>query len=157
VETKEIFDLFEKFEKSSLNEICIKQGDTEVLLKKGGGAAPVMQVQPPLQMPVQMPPQYHAPTPGVQEPPGQVPHKQDDTEIISSPMVGTFYRAPAPDAPPFVDPGTKVKNGDTLCILEAMKLMNELEVEFDCEVVNILVENGKMVEFGTPLFEVRRI
>ena len=71
-------------------------------------------------------------------------------------MVGTFYRAPAPDAPPFVDVGAKVKKGQTLCILEAMKLMNELEVEFDCEIVKILVENGKMVEFGTPLFEVKK-
>jgi acetyl-CoA carboxylase biotin carboxyl carrier protein len=153
VETKEIFDLFERFEKSSLNEISIKQGDMEVVLKKGGDAAPLLQAQPVAQSPLQ----YIPSMAGQHEKHNQVPHKQTDTEIISSPMVGTFYRAPAPDAPPFVESGSKVKNGDTLCILEAMKLMNELEVEFDCEIVNILVENGKMVEFGTPLFEVRRI
>ncbi len=78
-------------------------------------------------------------------------------ELIKAPLVGTFYRSPAPDAPSFVEKGDQVKKGQTLCILEAMKLMNEFQAEFDLEVVDILVENGKMVEFGTPLFEVRRV
>ena len=79
-----------------------------------------------------------------------------DTEFIRAPLVGTFYRAPAPDAPPFVEKGDTVKKGKPLCILEAMKLMNEFQAEFDLEIVAILVDNGKMVEFGAPLFEVRR-
>jgi acetyl-CoA carboxylase biotin carboxyl carrier protein len=154
MDTKDIFDLFERFEKSSLSEISIKQGDMEVVLKKGGELPSVQHIQPPVNIPVHH--QY------VQEAKPQAQHDQNterkpDTELITSPMVGTFYRAPAPDAPPFVDIGSKVKTGDTLCILEAMKMMNELEAELDCEIVKILVENTKMVEFDTPLFEVRRI
>jgi len=78
-------------------------------------------------------------------------------ELIKSPMVGTFYQAPSPDSPPYVRVGDKVKKGDTLCILEAMKIMNELEAEFDCEILEILVEDGQPVEFDTPLFRVKRL
>ncbi|MEN9810299.1 MAG: hypothetical protein RLZZ488_1866 [Pseudomonadota bacterium] len=74
---------------------------------------------------------------------------------ISSPFVGTFYRSPSPDSPVYVDVGSKVKKGQTLCIVEAMKLMNEIEAEMDGEVVGILVENAKPVEFGTPLFVIK--
>lgn len=74
---------------------------------------------------------------------------------ISSPFVGTFYRSPSPDSPFFVDVGTRVKKGQTLCIVEAMKLMNEIESELDGEVVAILIDNAKPVEFGTPLFVIR--
>lgn len=74
---------------------------------------------------------------------------------ISSPFVGTFYRSPSPDSPVFVEIGSKVKKGQTLCIVEAMKLMNEIEAEMDGEVIGILVENAKPVEFGTPLFVIK--
>ena len=80
-----------------------------------------------------------------------------DTDFIRAPLVGTFYRAPAPDAPPFVEKGDMVKKGKPLCVLEAMKLMNEYQAEFDLEIVAVLVDNGNMVEFGAPLFEVRRV
>lgn len=78
-------------------------------------------------------------------------------EIIKSPIIGTFYRAASPDAPPFADPGMKIKKGQKLCIIEAMKMMNALESEFDCEIVRILVNNGDMVEFDQPLFEVKNL
>ena len=78
-------------------------------------------------------------------------------ELIRAPAVGTFYRQPAPDAPNFVHEGDTVKKGQTLCILEAMKLMNELPAEFDCEIVRVLVDNGTMVAYNDPLFEVKRI
>ncbi len=74
---------------------------------------------------------------------------------VCSPFVGTFYRSPSPDSPVFVEIGTRVKKGQTLCIVEAMKLMNEIEAEADGEVVSILVENAKPVEFGTPLFIIK--
>jgi len=74
--------------------------------------------------------------------------------LIASPMVGTFYRAPAPNAPPFVEVGEPVKKGQTLCIVEAMKLMNEIESEADGVIKEILVENGKPVEFGQRLFTI---
>ena len=73
-------------------------------------------------------------------------------QIVKSPMVGTFYRSPNPESPAFTDPGKTVKVGDTLCIIEAMKLMNEIESEFAGTVREILVENGQPVEYGQPLF-----
>ncbi len=80
--------------------------------------------------------------------------KEDTSHLftVTSPIVGTFYRAPSPDAEPFVEVGTKVKKGQVLCIIEAMKLMNEIESEVDGVVVRILVENGQPVEYGEPLF-----
>jgi len=81
----------------------------------------------------------------------------DDGEIITSPMVGTLYSSPSPDSPPFVKVGDKVKRGDVLCILEAMKIMNELEAEYDCKILDILAGNGEAVEYGKPLFVVERI
>ena len=73
---------------------------------------------------------------------------------MKSPFVGTFYRAPSPDSPPFVDVGQKVKKGQTLCIVEAMKLMNEIEAETDGTVAEIYVQNATPVEFGEPLFRI---
>ncbi len=78
--------------------------------------------------------------------------KLPDGITITSPFVGTFYRSPNPEAPPFAELGAKIRKGQALCIVEAMKLMNEIESEMDGEIVAILVENAKPVEFGTPLF-----
>lgn len=79
-----------------------------------------------------------------------------DLHVVESPMVGTFYRAPSPDAPPYVEVGDEIRVGQTLCILEAMKLMNELESEVSGTVRKILVENGDPVEYGQPLFEIEK-
>jgi len=89
--------------------------------------------------------------------PAQVPAKEADAtlQMVTSPMVGTFYRAPDPTAPPFVDIGDTVKKGQTLCIVEAMKLMNEIESDLDGTVADILVENAKPVEFGQKLFAIK--
>jgi acetyl-CoA carboxylase biotin carboxyl carrier protein len=78
--------------------------------------------------------------------------KNDHLKTISSPMVGTFYSAASPDAAPFVEENATVKKGETLCIIEAMKLMNEVEAEFDCKITSLLVENAQPVEYGEPLF-----
>lgn len=78
-----------------------------------------------------------------------------DLKVVKSPIVGTFYTSASPDSEPFVAKGKKVKKGDTLCIIEAMKLMNEIECEFDGEVVEVLVENASMVEYGQPLFRIK--
>jgi acetyl-CoA carboxylase biotin carboxyl carrier protein len=89
--------------------------------------------------------------------PAQAPGKEVDAtlQLVTSPMVGTFYRAPDPTAPPFADIGDIVKKGQTLCIVEAMKLMNEIESDLDGTVVDILVENAKPVEFGQKLFAIK--
>ncbi len=90
------------------------------------------------------------------EEPQVAPPGRTDLTDITSPMVGTFYRAAAPDEEPFVEVGSNVKVGQTICILEAMKLMNEIESEFNAEIVEILVENGTPVEFGQVLMRVKQ-
>ena len=81
--------------------------------------------------------------------------KEEDCKIVKSPMVGTFYSKSSPDAKPYVQVGSKVKKGDILCIVEAMKLMNEIESEFDGEVVEVCVNDGEMVDYGKPLFKIK--
>ena len=89
----------------------------------------------------------------------KISQNNDDSEmeVIASPIVGTFYEAMSQDDKPFVSLGQKINKGEVVCIVEAMKLMNEISAEFDCEIVSILSENGKMVQYGEPLFKVRRV
>ena len=147
MELKELYALMEKFEKSGLSELVYKKNGDEVSMKKGSPVPPSAPAPGPAHG-------AHEPRLAAVEP---VARHAPDSEIIRAPLVGTFYRAAAPDAPPFVEKGDRVQKGKPLCILEAMKLMNEFQAEFDLEIVAILGENGKMVEFGAPLFEVRRI
>jgi acetyl-CoA carboxylase biotin carboxyl carrier protein len=141
----EIKELIKIFDESGISEIDIKESDFEILLKKGGStqvvAEPVIEKAPVPQIPQATPPK-------------QVEHKTATT--MNSPMVGTFYSAPAPNAQPFVKAGDKVSKGQTIAILEAMKIMNEWEAEFDCKIVKVLVEDGQPVEYGSPIFEVER-
>jgi len=99
-------------------------------------------------------PQAVAPAP---VPEAQQPAAGKAAEEIKSPMVGTFYRAPAPDAEPYVHVGSVVQKGQVLCIIEAMKLLNEIEAEFTCRIVDILVENAQPVEYNQPLFKVEKM
>jgi len=95
------------------------------------------------------------PTQATQEAPKVEVKEEKNIHIIKSPLVGTFYRAPAPGAKPFVEVGSRVKKGDVLCIIEAMKIMNEVKSDVDGVVEEILVENGQPVEYGQPLFKIR--
>jgi acetyl-CoA carboxylase biotin carboxyl carrier protein len=147
MELKELYALMERFEKSGLSELLFKKNGDEVCLKKVLPLPAADYTAPAVHA-------AHEPRPQAAEPAAR---HAPDTEVIRSPLVGTFYRAAAPDAPPFVEKGDTVARGKPLCILEAMKLMNEFQAEFDLEIVAILVDNGKMVEFGAPLFEVRRV
>ena len=81
----------------------------------------------------------------------------DAEETVDSPIVGTFYRSPSPDSPAYAEKGTTIKKGEPLCIIEAMKMMNTLTAEFDMEIVEVLVENGSLAEYGQPLFKVKRV
>lgn len=138
MDLKDLFHIMQKFEHSGLSELTWRKDGDEVSMKKGG---PPPRAAGPAAPAAAQPFETAAETRG---------------EIIRSPLVGTFYRAAAPDAPPFVERGTAVRKGQTICILEAMKLMNEFQAEFDLVIVEILAENGAMVEFGAPLFEVQR-
>ena len=82
---------------------------------------------------------------------------ETNVETVTSPFVGTFYRSPRPDTPAFVSVGDKVSEGQTVCIVEAMKLFNEIEADFACEILDVLVDNQQPVEFGTKLFRVRKL
>lgn len=104
----------------------------------------------------------NATVPVVASPPASAPtaaavaNNEEGVTVVTSPFVGTFYRAPNPDAPPFVEVGARVKPGQSLCIVEAMKLMNEIECEVSGTVLEVLVENATSVEFGQALFRIRR-
>ncbi|NPA51095.1 MAG: acetyl-CoA carboxylase biotin carboxyl carrier protein [Epsilonproteobacteria bacterium] len=150
---EEIKEIIRYFGKSKLNKLKIKDKDFEISMEKEekivqANITPSYEVvEKTMESSVQNQP--------VKE--EKKESKSQEGELITSPMVGTFYRAPSPDSPPFVEVGDKVKKGQTLCILEAMKIMNELEAEFDCEILDILVQDGEPVEYDTPLFRVKRL
>jgi acetyl-CoA carboxylase biotin carboxyl carrier protein len=134
-------------------EFEFEAGDMRFRIRKDG-PAPVIQAAAAAPMVMAAPApvmQMAMPAPAAQP----VPVEDPSIHFVTSPIVGTFYRAPNPTASPFVSPGDFVKPGQTLCIIEAMKLMNEIESELAGEVVKVLVENGQPVEYGERLFAVR--
>lgn len=141
---KKLIDLVEE---SGIAEIEVTEGEEKVRITRTIAAAPVYAAPVPTAAPAATP----AAAPVAASAPA-APAARDLSEAQKSPMVGTFYRAPGPNAAPFVEVGQQVKAGDTLCIIEAMKLMNEIEAEKSGTVKEILVENGTPVEFGEPLF-----
>ncbi|MDR1250598.1 MAG: acetyl-CoA carboxylase biotin carboxyl carrier protein [Treponema sp.] len=157
MDEKLILTIINKFNASSIAELELNDGTTHLVLRKD---------TVPQGVPSQAPAGVSA---GLQaaaatqdsEPASPVrlglPVPSGGNDTITSPIVATFYGAAGPDSPPFVRPGSRVKAGDSLCILEAMKMMNHLEAEFDCEIVLVLASNGDLVEYGQALFEVKRL
>ena len=142
---------------SDIQELKLEGDDFRLEVRRNmPGAAPVAMIQAPAAM--AMPPAV-APVPAAaatpSAPPPAAPAARGDLLEVTAPMVATFYRAPAPGEAPFVEVGSRISTGQTVCILEAMKLMNELEAEVSGEVVEILVENGTPVEFGQVLMRVK--
>jgi acetyl-CoA carboxylase biotin carboxyl carrier protein len=151
----EIKELIRVFGRSKLGTLKVKDGEFEISMKKEG-----------LEVATNIAPQTVTTPPKVQESSASEAVKNDtvvndnstkEGDIIASPMVGTFYAAPSPDSPPFVNVGDSVRKGQTLCILEAMKIMNELEAEYDCKILEILVQDGEPVEYDMPLFRVEKL
>jgi acetyl-CoA carboxylase biotin carboxyl carrier protein len=146
---KKLIDLVQE---SGIAELEITEGEEKVKIVKGGavvvtGSSPGPTVgSPPAAPAAPAVAAAPAPAPGAEPEPGQEGH------VVKAPMVGTFYRSPSPDAKPFIEVGQAVKEGDTICIIEAMKLMNEIEADASGVVKAILVENGQPVEYGQPLF-----
>ena len=145
MEIDEIRKLIELMEEKGVSELELKHRAGEVRLVRGGAAAVPATVQPPPDSPPASPPA--GTTSAAQEQDGL-----DPGLTIASPMVGTFYGAPNPDAPSFVAVGGMVETGDVVCIIEAMKMMNEIEAEIRGRVRRVLVENGQPVEYGQALF-----
>ncbi|PSN13981.1 acetyl-CoA carboxylase biotin carboxyl carrier protein [filamentous cyanobacterium CCT1] len=154
-------ELVAALSQSDIVELSLKSSDFELTLRKPGAmvavaAAPVAAGAGP-ELVVSAPPPAVEPAPAPTTPPVAPPGKASDLVAINSPMVGTFYRSPAPEEPPFVGVGDRISTGQTVCIIEAMKLMNELEAEVSGEIVEILVENSQPVEFGQTLMLVRPV
>jgi len=142
---KKLIDLVEE---SGISELELTEGEEKVRISRAlpASAAPVTQyVAAPAPAPAAAPVAASAPSAA------PVAEVQEGT-VVKSPMVGTFYRASSPDAKAFVDVGSSVNTGDTLCIIEAMKLLNEIESEYSGTIKKIFVENGQPVEYGEPLF-----
>jgi acetyl-CoA carboxylase biotin carboxyl carrier protein len=144
--------LIEAVDNSSIDFLELNRAGARIRISKTPPAAPVMAgaAPAPAAAPSAPAPVAVAPAPAAPEPAPAVSNLTD----VKSPMVGTFYRQPAPEAPAYVEVGTVVKKGQTLCILEAMKLMNELECEIDGTIREILVENSDPVEYGQVLFRI---
>jgi acetyl-CoA carboxylase biotin carboxyl carrier protein len=140
---KKLIDLVQE---SGIAELEITEGEEKVRINRGGSPAPQMMMAAQAALPT-VAPAAPAPVPAAApSAPAEASHR------VLSPMVGTFYRAPSPGAPAFAEVGQQVSAGDTLCIIEAMKLMNEIEADASGVIAKILVESGQPVEYGEPLF-----
>ncbi|GAB4380670.1 MAG: acetyl-CoA carboxylase biotin carboxyl carrier protein [Elainellaceae cyanobacterium] len=152
-------DLLAAINQTDVAEFTLKSGDFELIVRKGGQINPHLMTQAIGQegiapMPMAPAPMSVAP-PVVSAPaPTGTPLVNDRLVDVTSPMVGTFYRSPAPDEPPYVNVGDRIRPNQVVCIVEAMKLMNEVEAEVSGEIVEILVENAQPVEYGQVLMRV---
>jgi len=151
VELKDIKAIIDLMKKNSITEFELERQDSKIRLKRGNGSSIVQQAEDSptlIPMPVSSvgtPPPIAPPTPIANT--GEIE--------IKSPMIGTFYRAPSPEAGAYVEVGTEVSSESVVCIIEAMKVMNEIKAEVKGVITQVLAENGKPVEFGQPLFKVR--
>ena len=142
MDLQQIEKLVQIIENSSMLEFSIQEGDTKIKMSRRG----TMGV-----------PGEAAVTVAQTAPAATLEEDAEDETYITSPIVGTFYSAPSPEAKAFVKVGDRVKAGQTVCILEAMKLMNEIESDFDCEIEAVLASNEQKIEYGQPLFKVKKL
>jgi acetyl-CoA carboxylase biotin carboxyl carrier protein len=153
MDIRKVKKLIELLEESGIAEIEIKEGEESVRISRGptGNAVPQF-----ISAPYAPPPAPVAAAPAAASAAAPIPlaRRKDDQNIVPSPMVGTFYAAPSPTAKPFVSIGDEVKQGQVLCIIEAMKMMNQIESDRAGKVTAIMAKNGDPVEFGQPLFVV---
>jgi len=157
---KELKELIDFLDERNIAEFELERGDVKVRVKRGldaHTAVTIPQSHPAIAGAIVVPAVTHAaatPPPAVPTA-TPAPAAEEDLHMVKSPIVGTFYESPAPGAPPFVKPGDVVRAGQVLCIIEAMKLMNEIESDVSGEVVKRLVPNNQPVEYGQPLFAIR--
>ena len=157
---KQLLDLVREHD---LAEFEMEHDGVRVRVRKNGGGPPLVTVPVPAVAPAAAPAPVAAGPQAAQAPAQSAPapatvvegEKEIELAVVKSPIVGTFYRSPEPGAGSFVDVGSTVKKGDVLCIIEAMKLMNEIDSEYDGEIANIYVENGQPVQYGERLFAIR--
>ena len=148
MDIRKVKKLIELLDESGIAEIEITEGDDSVRISRYSQAAPAPAPAPAAPAPAAAPPAAAAGSPEAAAP----SEPEEDGTAVTSPMVGTFYSAPTPGAPSYVQVGDKVNEGDTLCIIEAMKMMNQVEAEFSGTVKSIRAQNGDPVEYGQTLF-----
>ncbi|MBA1147721.1 acetyl-CoA carboxylase biotin carboxyl carrier protein [Ectothiorhodospiraceae bacterium WFHF3C12] len=154
MDIRKIKRLIELLEESGVNEIEIKEGEESVRISRGADTQ-FMQMPQVFQVPGQQAPAAAPPQAAPQQEsaqPAEAGEGELEGHVVRSPMVGTFYRAPSPGSSSFVEEGQSVQVGDTLCIIEAMKMLNQIEADHAGVVKSVLVENGQPVEFDQPLF-----
>ncbi len=155
MDLKQIKKIIDLIAESDVDEVSIEEGEFKIRVKKTAEAQPHQQATVPVQHQIpqtaQAAPAQSAEA-GESEAPSKEKQKEVSGDVIKSPIVGTFYRAPSPEDDPFVSVGDQVEKGQTLCIIEAMKIMNEIESEYSGEVKKISVEDAEAVEFEQPLF-----
>lgn len=156
MDKNEIRELIRIFDKSDITKLKIKEGDFSIELQKGFDA-PVAYATPAAVVSAPVAPAAPAAVPAPQVGGEASINAAPAGLSIKSPMVGTFYRSPAPGAAPFAKIGDVIRKGQPIGIIEAMKIMNEIEAEFDCKVLDILVEDGQPVEFDMPIFAVEKV
>ena len=156
MDIKDLKLLIKLVTETDITEFEMEGSEEKIRIKRGVTPEVVHYQAPPvvtaLPQAVAAPAMAPAAAPGV---PAAAAPVVEKGEVVVSPIVGTFYRAPAPDAPPYVEVGQVVEKGQVLCIVEAMKLMNEIEAEIEGTILQILVENGHTVEYGEPLFKIK--
>ena len=149
---KEIQNLIKFVAKSGANEVSLEMEDVKITIKTSSGTSPIV-VQEPIVVPQQPISPVTIPTPDTIEPTPEAPTDDESNLItITSPIIGTFYRKPSPDKPTFVEVGDTIYEGTVLCVIEAMKLFNDIESEISGKIVKILVDDSSPVEFDQPLF-----
>jgi len=157
MDLKEIQNLIKFVAKSGASEVKLEMGDVKITIRTGNGknSTETIVQQIPMTMPLQqqVPPQQGV-TAAPPATPAATPEKEDESKYVTikSPIIGTFYRKPSPDKPVFVNVGDTISVGDTVCIIEAMKLFNEIESEVSGKIVKVLVDDASPIEFDQPLF-----
>jgi len=153
VDLKDIKAIIDLMRKNAVSEFELEKQDFKIRLKRGtngGGSNPISYEDAPMVTYVQSPPAI-----GQALPPAPAPPPPSNELEVKSPMIGTFYRAPSPESAPYVEVGAEVNPDTVVCIIEAMKVMNEIKAEAKGVITQVMVENAKPVEFGQPLFKLR--
>ena len=138
MELQELYSLMDRFAASGLTALEWEKDGERVALRREGTVSQTVVVPAPVSV-------------------SSVPEEREEGEVVSAPLVGVFYAAPAPEEPPYGTAGAQVKKGDTLCLIEAMKMMSEVPAPADCVVEEVLAQDGGAVGMGAPLFRIRRV
>jgi acetyl-CoA carboxylase biotin carboxyl carrier protein len=151
----QVRELLAMLNQTDVEELCLKSSDFELTIRKGS-STPASSSTPVASLPLVVEPIASQASSQTSSPPSpSIPANDKNWIDVTSPIVGTFYRSPAPDEPSFIEVGDVIRQGQTLCIIEAMKLMNELESEVSGEVMEIVAENGKPIQFGDLLMRIK--